>query len=119
MRPNRSDPKSLHRAAELRRALTPAEAKLWAELRGHQLRGIGFRRQHAIGHYIVDFCAPRSKLIIEVDGTHHAEQERYDAERTIFLEEQGYQVLRFWNREVINDLQGVLAAIARALDEIS
>ena len=71
MPPKRSNPKTMHRAGQLRRALTPAEAKLWAVLRNYQLDGVGFRRQHAIGRYIVDFCAPRRKLVIELDGSQH------------------------------------------------
>jgi len=106
----------MHRAGELRRELTPAEGRLWAYLRGNRINGIGFRRQHAIGNYIVDFCAPRQKLVIELDGSQHLEQEEYDAERTAFLESQGYRVLRFWNDAVLNDLQGVVSAIQQALE---
>jgi very-short-patch-repair endonuclease len=73
VRPVRSNPKTLHRAAALRREPTPAESRLWSRLRNHQLQGVGFRRQHAVGSYIVDFCAPRTKLVIELDGSQHAE----------------------------------------------
>ena len=93
----RTTPKVFKKAKELRRNQTEAEAKLWSCLRNHQLNNVGFRRQHAIGNYIVDFCAPRRKLIIELDGGQHLEQEEYDAERTEFLESRGYKVLRFWN----------------------
>ena len=81
----RSNPKTMRRAVELRRNPTEAEAKLWKYLRAHRLRGISFRRQHAIGNYIVDFCAPRAKIIIEVDGSQHLGQREYDAERTAEL----------------------------------
>ena len=101
----------MHRAAELRREPTPAETKLWARLRAHRLGGIGFRRQHAIGPFIVDYCAPRQKLIIELDGSQHLDQEEYDAERSAFLESMGYRVLRFWNSDVINNVEGVLGII--------
>jgi len=83
-------------------------------LRNDQL-GVNFRRQHAIGPYITDFCCIEKKLIIELDGSHHLEQEAYDAERTVYLESQGYQVLRFWNNEVLNDLDGVVHVILESL----
>ena len=105
----------MNRAGELRRNLTSAEQRLWAVLRNQQIEGVRFRRQHAIGNFIVDFCAPHQKLIIELDGSQHLEQEEYDAERTAFLQSQGYQVLRFWNLDVIKDLRGVISAIESAL----
>jgi len=77
--------------------MTPAEAKLWAYLRAPRRGEAGFRRQHAIVSYIVDFCAPRKKLIIEVDGSQQLNQTEYDTERTVFLEAQGYRVLRFFS----------------------
>lgn len=116
MKPRRSDPKTMQRAAELRHNLTPAERKLWAYLRAHRLVGVGFRRQHAIGPYIVDFCSPGKKLVIEVDGSQHLDQQVYDADRTAFLEKQGYRVLRFFNRQVMNDIDQVLRAILEALE---
>jgi very-short-patch-repair endonuclease len=117
MPPKRSNPKTMHRAGELRRNLTPAEQRLWAVLRNQQINGVRFRRQHAIGNFIVDFCAPHQKLIIELDGSQHLEQEHYDAERTAFLESQGYRVLRFWNMDVMKDLRGVITAIQNALQD--
>jgi very-short-patch-repair endonuclease len=111
----RTSPKVFGHAKQLRRNQTEAEAKLWSRLRNHQLKDVGFRRQHAIGNYVVDFCAPRRKLIIELDGSQHLEQEDYDAARTAFLESQGYRVLRFWNNEVMKDIQGVIRAIEFAL----
>lgn len=105
----------MHRAGELRVNQTPEEARLWARLRAHQLGGIGFRRQHAIGNYITDFCAPGRKLIIELDGSHHLEQEEYDRDRTIYLESQGYRVIRFSNRNVNTDIEAVLCEILIAL----
>jgi very-short-patch-repair endonuclease len=83
----------------------------------NQLEGLRFRRQHAIGTYIVDFCAPRKKLIVEIDGGQHLEQQQYDAERTLFLESRGYKVLRFWNHEILNHLEDVIGAIIRASGE--
>ena len=113
----RSNPKTMHRAGELRRELTPAERKLWAYLRGDKLNGINFRRQHAIGNYIVDFVSIKNKLVIELDGSHHLEQTEYDVERTRYLESQGYTVIRFWNNDVMNDINGVISVIKLALND--
>ena len=107
----------MHRAAEFRREPTPAEAKLWAYLKGAKLNGVRFRRQHAIGNFIADFCSIKAKLVIELDGSQHIEQEEYDSERTELLKNQGYRVLRFWNKDVINDIEGVVHAIEIALNE--
>ena len=102
-------------AQVLRHNQTLAEARLWAHLRAHQLESPGFRRQHAIGNYIVDFCAPHHRLIIELDGAHHLDQQEYDAKRTAFLEAQGYRVLRFFNNQVMKDIESVLNVIREAL----
>jgi very-short-patch-repair endonuclease len=99
----------------LRRNPTVAESTLWKYLRAHRLREAGFRRQHAIGPYIVDFCSPRLKIIIELDGGQHATQKEYDSRRTAFLEQQGYYVLRFWNNEVAQNLEGVLRIISEKM----
>lgn len=115
--PYTSTPKIRKRAKELRRNLTPAEEKLWTHLRTHRMEDVHFRRQHAIGNYIVDFCAPRQKLIIELDGSQHLEQEDYDKERTDFLTSKGYKVLRFWNHQVMNELDHVLNHIWNTLKE--
>ena len=111
----RTKPRTFYQAKELRHNPTEAETKLWLRLRAHQLNGIGFRRQHAIGPFIVDFCAPRKKLIIELDGSQHIDQQEYDAERTAFLESKGYRVFRFWNDIVLKDIESVLS---RILEEI-
>ena len=117
MRSKTTTPKMQRRAAELRRELMPAEAKLWSYLRAHRMKNVHFRRQHPIGKYVPDFCAPRKKLIIELDGSQHLDQQEYDAERTAFLESKGYRVIRFWNNEVMNDIEGVLRAIEIALND--
>ena len=103
---------------------TPAEQKLWLALRASQPEGVHFRRQHAnalrpfrVGNYIVDFCTPRQKLIIELDGGHHLEQEAYDQERTEFLRSKGYRVLRFWNNEMLKDIHGVMSVILETLGQ--
>ena len=115
-RPPRSNPKTRTRAIELRKELTPAERKLWAHIRNDQL-GVNFRRQHAIGNYIPDFVCIEKKLIIELDGSQHLEQEEYDEERTKYLEAEGYRVIRFWNNEVTNNIDGVILAILHAMDD--
>jgi len=97
--------------------MSPAEAKLWAHLRAHRTADVHFRNQHAIGSYVVDFCAPRRKLIIELDGSQHLEQGEYDEERTKYLKSKGYKVLRFWNNQVMNDIDGVLRAIVLELED--
>ena len=115
----RSNPKTMHRAGELRKELTPAESKLWAYLRGDKLNGVNFRRQHAIGNFIVDFVSIKRKLVIELDGGQHVEQARfaYDIERTRYLELQGYKVIRFWNNQVENDIEGVIRVIGTTLHD--
>ena len=105
----------MHRAGELRKETGPAERKLWAYLRTLRTEGVRFRRQHALGPYIVDFCAPRSKLVIEVDGSQHLEQEKYDNQRTAFLGSNGYRVLRFRNGDVMNKIEQVMSEIDREL----
>ncbi|MFN8387903.1 MAG: endonuclease domain-containing protein [Anaerolineales bacterium] len=114
-RPPRSNPKTRTRAIELRKELTPAERKLWANLRGDQL-GVNFRRQHAIGNFIPDFVCIKKKLIIELDGSQHLEQEEYDEERTKYFETLGYKVIRFWNSDVMKNMDGVIRAIIFALE---
>jgi very-short-patch-repair endonuclease len=111
----RTTPVGLAAARRLRRAPTAAESRLWAYLRAGQLLGVGFRRQHAIGKYVVDFCSPRHHLVIELDGSGHIAQEPKDSERTRALESMGYRVMRFWNNDVLNDIQGVVSAILQAL----
>lgn len=115
----RTTPKIFARAKRLHREMTPAEAKLWAHLRAHRMGDVHFRNQHAIGNYIVDFCAPRKKLIIELDGSHHLDQRAYDEERTALLKAKGYRVLRFWNNAVLKDTDAVLRVIFSTLNETS
>src|SRR5512138_1858547 len=114
-RPIRSNPHIKHRAIQLRKESTLAEQKLWSWIRNDQL-GVTFRRQHAIGNYIPDFCCPKARLIIELDGSQHLEQEEYDQERTEYLESKGYRVLRFWNNDVMNDIESVIRAIIQAME---
>ena len=102
------------RARELRREQTPAERKLWSRLRRKQIYGLKFRRQHPIGRFIVDFCCVPQTLVIEVDGDSHSVQGEYDRERTAWLEDRGYRVIRFTNRQVERQIDAVLDRIARA-----
>ena len=116
MPPKTTTPKMMHRAGELRQNQTEAEAKLWSRLRAHRMAGVQFRRQHAIGNYVVDFCSPRRKIVIELDGSQHLDQAEYDLERTKYLRSLGYRVLRFWNNDVMNNIEMVLNVIWRELD---
>jgi len=102
-------------AQALRIAQTDAEKKLWTILRSRRLAGFKFRRQQPIDHYIADFCCLSARLIVELDGGQHADQEQYDAERTSYLEKQGFKVLRFWNDQVLKETDSVLEAIYMAL----
>ena len=115
-RKRRSYPKTKHQAIQLRKKSTPAERKLWSRIRNDQLR-VTFRRQHAIGNYIPDFSSPKAKLIIELDGSQHLEQEEYDEERTKYLESLSYKVIRFWNHDVMKDIDGVILAIIHAMED--
>lgn len=96
------------RVQNLRKNMTIAEKKLWNKLRGRQLTGFRFRRQVPLGNYIVDFACFEPKMIIELDGSHHADQINYDEKRTKYLEMLGYKVLRFWNNQILNDIDAVL-----------
>jgi very-short-patch-repair endonuclease len=105
------------RARALRKNLTEAEQRLWRKLKQRQLAGVKFRRQQPIGRFIVDFVCFEKSIIVEVDGGQHGEQVSYDAERTRWLEAQGYRVLRFWNNEVLGQTEAVLEAILAALSD--
>ena len=104
-------------ARQLRRTMTPAERKLWWHIREARFEGTHFRRQATIGRYFVDFCCHTRKLIIEVDGESHAQQRQIfaDASRTEFLNARGYRVLRFWNNEVLTNIEGVMMLIHDAV----
>jgi len=107
----------LRRARELRAKSTDAEYRLWWMLRNRQMNGAKFRRQHVVAPYILDFYCVELKLCIELDGDQHAEpvQEAYDARRTQYLEERGIRVMRFGNREVLMEMEGVLERIWEAV----
>ncbi len=103
------------RARDLRKNPTEAERLLWQHLRRRQLGGFRFRRQYAIGHYIVDFYCFEERVAIEVDGGQHSRQGAYDAKRTSFLESQGVRVLRFWNNQVLGEVEPVKHVILEVL----
>ncbi len=107
----------LHRAWELRQESTVAEARLWLYLRTLREQGIHFRRQHAIGPYVADFCAVRQRLVIELDGSPHRGDHNADQTRTEYLQSEGYKVLRFWNDQVNRSLQTVIRQIEKALKD--
>jgi len=115
MLPDFSELKS--RARRLRRQQTDAESKLWARLRARQLCGAKFRRQHAIGPFIADFCTVERGLVIELDGGQHATQAQADQRRSAYLERSGYRVLRFWDNEVLMNMEAVLQRIFQALND--
>jgi very-short-patch-repair endonuclease len=96
--------------------MTDAERKLWRGLRLRQIHGHKFRRQFPLGPYIVDFVCLEMRLIIEVDGGQHADEKYGDAQRDAWLTDQKFRVLRYWNNQVLNELDNVLADIARVLE---
>jgi very-short-patch-repair endonuclease len=106
---------SVERARQLRRSPSDAERRLWQQLRRKQVAGARFRRQVAVGRFYADFLCPAYRLVVEVDGGQHAGRERYDAERTRWLEANGYTVLRFWNNDVLGNVEGVVDTIERWL----
>jgi very-short-patch-repair endonuclease len=112
-RPPGSEP--LERARGLRRDSTDVEKLLWSRLRARQVSGAKFRRQVWLAGYIADFLCAEARLVIELDGGQHALHVERDVLRTAALAGEGYRVLRFWNHEVIDNLEGVMATIAQAL----
>jgi very-short-patch-repair endonuclease len=102
---------------DLRTASTPHERKLWAYLRSRRFAGFKFRRQVPIGPFIADFVCFDAKLIIELDGSQHADDRAYDSRRDAELQRRGFRVLRFWNGDLIANRDSVLNAIALALEE--
>jgi very-short-patch-repair endonuclease len=102
-------------ARTLRSRSTEAEKVLWSRLRGRRVDGIKFKRQVPIANYIVDFAALDLKFIIEVDGGQHDERAALDTERTRILQEWGYHVVRYWNNDVLGNVEGVLEAIMHEL----
>ena len=113
----RNNPKLKQRRRDLRRDHTDAEKILWQKLRNRQLYGMKFFRQYSVGPYALDFHCPKSKLAIELDGGQHAEEDRreYDEHRSEYLKAHGIEVMRFWNNEVMRNMDGVLSRIEERL----
>jgi very-short-patch-repair endonuclease len=103
-------------AKALRKNFTDTERLLWRHLKVKQVEGYKFRRQEPIGSYIVDFVCQEKKIVIEVDGGQHSVEQEKDIERDKWLEGQGYKVLRFWNNEVLTNINGVLEVIRNNLN---
>ena len=105
-------------ARHLRKSQTPAESRLWARLRDRRLAGWKFRRQVPFGRYVADFCCTDGRLVVEVDGASHTRPmaDLHDIERSRTIELFGYQVIRFWNSEIAENLEGVCATILAELE---
>jgi len=106
---------SIRTARKLRAKPTDAETRLWSRLRRKQVGNRRFRRQAPLGPYVADFVCFEGRLVIEVDGGQHVAEAKKDAARTVWLETQGYRVLRFWNSDVLGNTDGVIEAIRSAL----
>jgi len=108
---------TIKRCKELRKKSTPQEIIFWSRVRAKRFHNLKFRRQHQIGKYIVDFVCLNKKIIIELDGFQHKEenQERYDKTRTEFLEKENFIIIRFWNNEINDNLDGVFIKIEEFL----
>ena len=110
---NRSTQLSFSR--QLRRRQTDCERYLWRFLRDRRFLGLKFRRQHPIGPFVVDFCCLESRVILELDGGQHISAHCYDRKRSQYLEQEGYRVLRFWDNEVLREVDAVFAKIDSVL----
>jgi very-short-patch-repair endonuclease len=106
------------RSRQLRRDATPAERHLWQHIRTRQLGEARFNRQFPVGPFICDFVSREHRLVIELDGGQHASAVEYDQRRTRFLNEQGYTVIRFWNADVLDNIESVLARISDVLADM-
>lgn len=106
-------PRKIKQARYLRKNMTPQERKLWNTIRNNQINNLKFKRQHPIGEYIVDFICIEKRLILEIDGGQHNYKKNiiYDNERTKYLNSRGFQVLRFWNNDIDNNLEGIIEKI--------
>ncbi|WP_096358830.1 endonuclease domain-containing protein [Variibacter gotjawalensis] len=102
----------------LRRAPSEAEKRVWKLVRRQQLDGLGFRRQHAVGPYVLDFYCPSLQIALEIDGGQHAAPHcvEYDSRRTAWLGARGIEVIRFWNNDVLSNIEGVWTVLMQAID---
>lgn len=112
---DKGDKRPTMRSRELRLNATDAERKLWAQLSARKIAGVRFNRQFPIGPFICDFVSRSAKLVIEVDGGQQAVDVAKDEARTAYLEAQGYRVIRFWNNDVLERIDGVVSEIERVL----
>ncbi len=110
---------TVRQARKLRRDTTDAEKLLWKHLRHRKLAGMKFRRQHLIGRYIADFCCEEEKLVIELDGGQHSNNTDRDEHRTQYIEKFGYRVIRYWNSEILDNIDGVLVDIRLHAQDIT
>ncbi|NKJ41510.1 DUF559 domain-containing protein [Novosphingobium sp. SG720] len=115
---DKGDQRPTARTRQLRNNPTEPERRLWQALRSRQVLGVRFNRQFPVGPYITDFASRTHRLVIEIDGAPHAQSEDYDRQRTAFLESQGWRVVRFWNGDVMSNLDGVVLELARVLKEL-
>ncbi len=106
------------KARNLRKNMTEQEKKLWQYLRKRSINNFKFRRQYPIGNYIVDFACLEKRLVIEIDGGQHNQSDNilYDQNRTQYIEKCGYKVIRFWNNEIENNIEGVYEGILKYLN---
>ena len=118
MKYSRNDPILKERRRELRRNQTDAEKMLWRQVRGKQLQGKKFFRQYGVGPSIIDFYCPVLKLAVELDGGQHNDEEKKKGDniRSEYLQQQGINVIRFWNHEVLQQLEAVLTKIAEQIE---
>jgi very-short-patch-repair endonuclease len=125
--PKPEDPGSLSRLRErarvrargLRQSQTTAEAAMWQWLRNRQVLGLKFRRQHPVGNYFADFACLEIGLIVEIDGGQHVEDAEYDAKRAKAMASEGFQTLRFWNHEVLNETEAVMEKIRQVAEALT
>lgn len=110
----KNDPYLKNRRRKLRRVQTEAERALWNRVRNGQFFGLKFFRQYSVGPYILDFYCPAKKMAVELDGGQHnlPDGREYDAERTAYLSGNGIMVVRFWNQDVLQEIEGVLSRLA-------
>ncbi|MCR6468403.1 endonuclease domain-containing protein [Enterobacter sp. HG048] len=108
----------MEKSKQLRKQITPEELRLWDLFRGRRFFGYKFRRQMPIGTYIVDFACFKAKLIVELDGGQHQNEEAYDLRRTAFLNANGWEVLRFWNNEFRANEDEVMMVILQRLQSL-
>jgi len=108
---------SIEFARQLRKSQSDAEHRFWLHVRNRRLAGYKFRRQRPVGPYVVDFICESARVIVELDGGQHADQRRYDDNRDRYLRDRGYSVLRFWNNDVLQNMDGVLEAALRKLSD--